>query len=480
MTKHASGGRILELGRNCWCVPEANRAAVLIDAACYFSRLDQVLRLARRSVLIVGWDFDGRIRLQPDRGEDCPSLGEVLRALVESRPELEIRILVWSIATLHGPSKVRPLLLGASWQEHPRIHLRLDSQHPIYGAHHQKIVCIDDRLAFVGGIDLTVERWDTARHAADDPARQRPSGTPYGPVHDLQVMVDGAAAAALADLARQRWQHATDEATSLASGDQDLWPADLEPDFRHLPVAIARTAAPWGDQPALVEGSTLLMDALTAARRSVYIETQYLVDFRFGDLVARRLAEPAGPEVVIITAKAMHGSVERFAMGSNRDRLIRRMKRADHFDRLRVFHPVVPAPDGVRDVLIHAKLILVDDRFVRIGSSNISNRSVALDTECDLAIEAARDAEERGIALLRARLLAEHLGVGAQQVEAAVAANGSLVRAIDSLNRNTRGLRPFDALTNRGPTGPILGTRLVDPRRPFEPLWFLRRRRKRR
>jgi phosphatidylserine/phosphatidylglycerophosphate/cardiolipin synthase-like enzyme len=428
--------------------------------------------------MIVGWDFDGRIRLRPDV-EDGPALGALLHDLAESRPELEIRILVWSIATLHGPSKTRALILGARWQEHPRIHLRLDSRHPIYGAHHQKIVCIDDRLAFAGGIDLTVDRWDTTRHAADDPVRLLPEGTAYGPVHDVQMVVDGAAAAALTELAHFRWHHATGEAVTGVPGDQEeLWPGDLEPDFRQVPVAIARTAPAWGDQPAITEAGALTMDAVSAARRSIYIETQYLVDFRFGDLLARRLADPDGPEVVILAAKSLHGALERFAMGSNRDRLIRRIKRADRFDRLRLLYPVVPTSEDECDVLIHAKVIIVDDGFLRVGSSNISNRSVALDTECDLAIEAQSAAQRRSIASLRDRLLGEHLGVDPQRVADALASNGSIVQAVDRLKHNARGLRPFDALATPGPTRPILATWLLDPRRPFEPLWFLRRKRR--
>ena len=324
---------------------------------------------------------------------------------------LEIRILVWSIATLHAPGETLPLLIGAEWQDHPRIHLRLDREHPIYAAHHQKIVCIDDCLAFAGGIDLTVRRWDTPRHGADDPARLNPDGSPYGPVHDLQMVVDGAAARAVADLARLRWRHATGETLEPVGGDAKLWPDALEPDFRGASVAIARTAPPLGDRPPVREVAALTMDALRAARHSIYIEAQYFVSFTIGRLLARHLASDDGPDIVIVTSLTLPGAFERFVMGSNRDRLIRRMKRADRSDRLRVYHPVVPAEDGEREVLIHAKLIIVDDVFVRIGSSNLNNRSVGLDTECDLAIEARSDVQRQGVRRLRERLLGEHLGV---------------------------------------------------------------------
>jgi phospholipase D1/2 len=165
-------------------------------------------------------------------------------------------------------------------------------------------------------------------------------------------------------------------------------------------------------------------------------------------------------------------------MGANRDRLIRRMKRADRFDRLRVYRPVVPAEGGEREVLIHAKLIIVDDVFMRIGSSNLNNRSIGLDTECDLAIEARNDVERQGIRALRERLLGEHLGISPESVAQAIVANGSLARAIDALNHGGRGLRGFEATATAGPARPIPGTWLLDPHRPFEPFWFLRRRRR--
>jgi phosphatidylserine/phosphatidylglycerophosphate/cardiolipin synthase-like enzyme len=141
---------------------------------------------------------------------------------------------------------------------------------------------------------------------------------------------------------------------------------------------------------------------------------------------------------------------------------------------------VVPAGDASSPVLIHAKLIIVDDVLLRIGSSNLNNRSVGLDTECDLAIEAGSAAERRSIAQLRAALLAEHLGVDPQSVVQAIAAEGSLVRAIEALNGGPRGLRPFESLATSGPARPLFGTGLLDPRRPFEPLWFLRKKRGRR
>lgn len=179
---------LLVPGVNCTSRVEADRAAVLVDGAAYFANLKAALQSARRSIFIVGWDFDARIQLPPQH-DDLP-LGDLLRHCVEAQPELHVHVLVWSVAIVHGPSAVLPNLFGADWENHPRIHFKLDSHHPLYASHHQKIVCIDGVLAFVGGIDLTVRRWDDRTHRANNESRIDEDGKAYPPVHDMQMLVD--------------------------------------------------------------------------------------------------------------------------------------------------------------------------------------------------------------------------------------------------------------------------------------------------
>ena len=402
------------------------------------------------------------------------ALGDLLRGLVGERPELEIRILVWSLSTLHAPSATLPLIFGASWQDHPRIHVRLDRKHPIYAAHHQKVVCIDETMAFVGGMDLTVDRWDTTEHRVEHPVRRTPKGIVYGPVHDTQMAVEGDAARALADLVRERWCRATGEMLVPAEPADDLWPDGLEPDFIDADVAIARTEPGWAGAPAVRECARLTVDALAAARGAIYIEAQYLTAPAIRDQLAKILERPDGPEIAVIVTKVCHGMLERLFMGANRDRLIRHLKDCDADDRFRAFHPVVTGDDGNEiDVLIHSKLVIVDDTFIRVGSSNLNNRSIGLDTECDVAIEARNAAQRKAIARIRTRLLAEHLGESCTAVERAVAAERSIVRAIDRLNRGPRRLRCYGALDERGPWRSLPGTRLFDPEKPIRWLELL-------
>jgi phosphatidylserine/phosphatidylglycerophosphate/cardiolipin synthase-like enzyme len=465
-------------GRNCWRIARAGRAAVLVDGASYFTRLEAALRSAQRSILIVGWDFDGSIRLRPDvPAEESPPLGPLLRSLLEAQPDLEIRILVWSIAVVHAPGDPKPLLFGADWQNHPRLQVKLDTFHPIYAAHHQKIVSIDDCIAFVGGMDLTVRRWDTSEHLCRHPARLNADGKPCEPIHDIQMAVDGEAARAVSELVRARWEASGVAAPAASEPGPDLWPRDLDPDFRDVQVAIARTIPAWGGRPGVREAFHLTNDALMAARRVIYIETQYLTSPSVGDILAKRLEEPDGPDVVILMTRRSRGAAERAVMGKNRDRLIRRLRQADLHGRLKVFYPLVPGKDGERQqVLVHSKVIIVDDTFLRVGSSNLNNRSIGLDTECDLAIEAEHERTRAAIQAVRDRLVAEHLAATPEQVAEAIERHGgSLVQAIEELNGKPRGLRLFDAMTEPGPTKPTLITPLLDPTRPFAPFRNLRR-----
>ena len=423
--------------------------------------------------MIVGWDFDGGIALRP--GTSPLTLGPYLRSLVEAKPDLQIHILIWSMAIIHAGGAPLPLLTGLGWPDHPRIQLRLDTEHPIYAAHHQKIVCIDDSVAFVGGIDLTVGRWDTPDHIAHDRRRRNPDGVYYGPLHDSQMMVDGAAARAISELARRRWQTATRQRLDRVSIDSDPWPPAVTPDFRKIDVAISRTAPAWGGNHGVREGMACTKALLGAAKKSIFIEQQYLTVMSFGRILARALRRADGPEVVLIVNDRLDGSAERIYMGGNRDRLLSRLKRADRFGRLRVVHPVVPDIGGDCMVKVHAKLIIIDDTLLRVGSSNLNYRSTGLDTECDLTIEATCERDRQKIAEIRNRLLAEHLDTTVETVEARVAATGSIVKAVDMLSGGSRSLRRYRIAPLRIGTRRVWGTFLVDPSRPLRLLSPLRR-----
>lgn len=452
---------IFDVGRNAWRAEQASCASILIDGCNYFTQLERALKLAQRSILIVGWDFDGSIKLCPD-DDQCLPLGPFLRSLVEAKSALAVHVLVWSTAVVHAQSQSMPLLVGADWQTHDRIVVKLDQNHSIYASQHQKIVVIDDSIAFIGGMDLTVQRWDTCEHSEANAFRRGPDGAPYNPIHDVQMAVAGDAAAALGDLARERWRAATGNALAQPPR-RDLWLNGLAPDFRDVSVAIARTAPARNGAPAVHEIAHLTTDILSAARRSIYIEAQYFTASNVRRVLERSLAASQGPEVVVIATRSPQGMLERLIMNRNRDRLIRHLRRADKHNRLRVFYPVVAGENGACDVKIHSKLMIVDDAILRVGSANLNNRSMGLDSECDVVIEASSEAEKAAIADIRNRLIGEHLGVERAAVAQALARQKSLVRTIQQFNGDGRGLRPFPELDLDGPTKPIIGTGLFDP-----------------
>ena len=295
------------------------------------------------------------------------------------------------------------------------------------------------------------------------------------------MIVDGPAARAVAQIARARWTRATGESLAPAPerAQPDLGPEDLEPECADVDVGVARTAPAGPGEAEIREAEALTRACLRAARRSVYIEAQYMTCAFVGALLAQALRRPDGPDVMVLMTHESRGFAERLVMGRNRDRLMRRLKRADLHDRLRICYRVVAG----EPLMVHSKLIIVDDRFLRIGSSNLNNRSMGLDTECDLAIEAREGRTRAAIADLRRRLIGEHLAVSPLDVAAQEAATGSMTRGIDALNgaayAQGAGLRCFEALASPGPVRPVFGTGLLDPARPFEPLWFLKRKRKR-
>ena len=263
---------ILSTDRNIWRRARARRVAVLIDAANYFGALRETLLKARSSVFVIGWDLDSRTRLVGESGTATDGYPEqfidLLTALVKERPRLKVHLLVWDYSVLYALERepFPSVLLG--WRMPRRIRYCLDDDLPPGASHHQKIVVIDDAVAFVGGIDVTIRRWDTSAHRLDDPQRVDPAGAPYGPFHDVQAMVDGDAAAALADLARTRWARgACEPATQPCSG-SDPWPVSISPDFTDIDVGIARTSPDYEEHREVREVEALFADSIDRARSS--------------------------------------------------------------------------------------------------------------------------------------------------------------------------------------------------------------------
>ncbi|MEZ2224031.1 phospholipase D-like domain-containing protein [Rhizobium sp. RCC_161_2] len=440
----------------------AAKAAFLINGSDYFSRLAHMLQRAQRRIWIIGWDFNPEIRLEPRKSEG--TLGELLEALADAKPDLEIRILIWALGPLYSEKSMK-VLRKASFPRSDRIDLRFAVQPAIRGCHHQKLVCIDDSLAFIGGIDLTSRRWDTRGHRVRDQLKRDPGGVLYEPLHDLQAMVSGDAARLIAAVAQRRWLDATGEKYKPLPTRTDLpWP-DLGVSLYDIPIRLAITEPATLFRSGLGQGIALTRKVIAAARHQLYIETQYLASFNVAKAISARLREEHGPEVVIVCTRKSHGLIENLIMGGNRDRIIRLLKEADRHGRLRIFYPVVPDGEKQFELLVHSKLLIADDTLLRIGSSNLNHRSEGLDTECDIVFEARGLDHRLAINELRNVLLAEYLGCAAIAVRDAFRQSGSLIDAIAILNGGPRCLKSFAPDCKK--TRPIPGTAIFDPARPF-------------
>jgi phospholipase D1/2 len=456
---------------NVWRIERANRAAVLIDAAAFFEAVRGACLKAERSIVVVGWDIDSRTQLVGADGKPADgfssNFADFLSDLVQARPDLQVQLLLWDYSLLYAGERELLPRLSLGWRTPERVTLCIDNSVPFASSQHQKIVVVDDAVAFSGGLDLTIRRWDTASHSAENRLRVDPSGHPYRPFHDIQMMVDGAAAQALALLARERWCRANGGAPQVEPHG-DPWPETVRADFTDVDVGIARTQPRYDGEEAVREAETLFVDSIDLAERAIYIENQFLSSPLIADRLADRLSRRPELEVVIVAPRTHDSWVERHTMRNGRIRFWRRIHAAGG-NRVRLLYPAVEQGGQTTDTMIHSKVMVVDDRFLRVGSANMNNRSMGADTECDLAIEARTDRERTAILEVRNRLLGEHCGVTAADVAAFLARHGSLVRAADELSANGHRLRPIDdGEPDQGGFSDVI-ERIADPPRPIRP-----------
>ena len=461
--------------RTCWRVERANRFALIVDAADYFRVAKAAMLRAQHRIMLIGWDFDTRIKFEPD-GPTMPGpnrLGEFLSWLPKQRPELHIYLLKWDLGMVQALGRGMTPLFILNAVSSRRVRLKLDSAHPVGAAHHQKIIVIDDCLAFCGGIDMTVDRWDTPEHKDGDARRMQPSGRAYGPWHDATTAVDGDVARALGELACERWRLGTGERLAQLPTDLNCWPDELSPTIENVKVGIARTLPEQEEQSEVREIEALYLEAIRRAKHTIYFESQYLACRKIAEALARRLSEAEGPEIVIVLPKTTDGWLQEKTMGGARYKLSHLLWRSDAHKRFGIFYPVTK---GGTPIYVHAKIMIADDTLLRVGSSNLNNRSMGFDTECDLAFEATESSENREeirgtILKLRRELLCEHLAVTAETFSSTFKDNaGSLIRTLDVLSgaqKTLKRLLPSDVV---GEDSALAENELMDPERPAERL----------
>ncbi|MGA8546247.1 MAG: phospholipase D-like domain-containing protein [Mycobacterium sp.] len=461
--------RLLTPGETCWRVERADQFACIIDAADYFKHVKAAMLRAQHRIMLIGWDFDARMTFE--RGtKTLPGpnqLSAFLYWMLWKRPALEAYLLKSNLRLLPAFDGIwfglTPVAVMNQISSR-RMHFAVDGAHPIGSVHHQKILVIDDAVAFCGGIDLTIDRWDTRAHGHDS-RRRRTVGRSYGPRHDVGTAVDGAAARALGEQALARWHTATGQSLEPVEAKHTAWPSKLRPTLRNVDVGIARTLPELDSRREVREVEALNLAAIAAARHTIYLENQYLAARTIVDALAARLNEADGPEIVIVIARRGNNPLERGTMDSARHRLIHVLWEADEHHRLGIYWP---ATDGGTPIYVHSKVVVVDDRLLRIGSSNLNNRSMGFDSECDLAIEADSnnsdyDGVRRQITCVRDELVSEHLGVPIGEFEKAMSGGRSLLKTIEALRGDGRTLRLFTEETVADEAGPLAEHDLMDP-----------------
>jgi phosphatidylserine/phosphatidylglycerophosphate/cardiolipin synthase-like enzyme len=144
----------------------------------------------------------------------------------------------------------------------------------------------------------------------------------------------------------------------------------------------------------VTESMGLHLASIRAAKTLIYLENQYLTSPIIVEALAERLAEPDGPEVVTVGPARSPSYFDQITMDSARTSAINRLRSIDVHKRFSAFSAHTPKGGPI---IVHSKVAIMDDRMLRVGSANLNNRSIGLDTECDIAIEAKDDLDKEVI-----------------------------------------------------------------------------------
>jgi phosphatidylserine/phosphatidylglycerophosphate/cardiolipin synthase-like enzyme len=368
-----------------WCAGdppprEGNAIEVLVDGENALPRLQAEILGAERSVLLAGWHFDPSFRLEPDG----PTLHDVLG---EAAERVDVRLIAWAgaPAPIFTPSRRQVRAARADLVAGTRIRMALDAKERPMHCHHEKLAVIDGRVAYVGGIDLTALAGNRLDHSHHPPR----GGIGW---HDAASRIEGPLVGDVHDHVAMRWREVTGE---------ELGPADPAADAGTTAAQLVRTI-PNDVYEAVPDGDFRILEAYLRAFRSaehlVYLESQFLWSPELVDVLARKLRKPPSDDfhvVVLLPARPNNGADDtRGQLGVLID-----ADRHDRFLACTLFQP------GKREqVYVHAKIGIVDDRWLAIGSANLNEHSMFNDTEVCLITQ-----DEELARGTRLRLWREHL-----------------------------------------------------------------------
>jgi phospholipase D1/2 len=439
--------KILKKGRNCWKISEATQSGLLVDARAYYRAFYRAARSARNYIAISGWQFDSNVSLlrgsdAEDAAGDGPLLLAFLNELCGRNPDLRVFILAWDFSFIYSFDREWFLQWYVSLTACCNLKFCFDHTAVYDASHHQKFVVIDGRIAFVGGLDLCSSRWDDRDHQVENPWRVNTDGTLYRSFHDIQSYQAGPIARDFGELFKSRWKIASGEDLEFGTVPHGEVP-DLAPTLP-LParqVAISRTqqSVVWGGEKSFLEIRQLFLDAIAAAENLVYIENQYFSSEALYNALLQRMADKKRSplEIVLMIAKDAEGALEQLSIGVAQERIIQRLRQVaqDTGHHIGIYYPTSLAGEAELATYIHSKLLLVDDRFLSVGSANMNNRSMGYDTEVNVSWEAGAPNSElaRAISAVRIDLLAEHTGLTGAAARDVLAPTRDLVARLDRL-----------------------------------------------
>ena len=391
-------------------------------------------------------------------------------------------------------------MAGLRWRKlikkYPNLHYCIDGMLPLGACHHQKLAVIDDEIAYSGGMDIALGRWDFRSHHPVREERHDPGGfmnpehhTHFGPYHDLMMITAGPVAHKIASWVRHRWKlackcEAIPQRIIETNELPQSWPSADGVDFENVTCAIARTIPPLRGDGAIEEIDKLYLDEIAKAEEFVYIENQFLTYEPVAQALNKRLRECPKLRVLAISCDRPQGNMERKSMWSPRVKFREIIEAGGVADRVELCHPAARENGVEKPVRIHSKLIIVDDKFLHIGSANLNRRSMGMDTEFDVVIAGDDEKSRRKIAAVRTDLIREHSGREAAEIDRLVATGAPIAAFVEEVPTSREHFVILNDEEYRDERFGSLARWLADPRRPFIPadltmpvskIWYKRR-----
>ena len=371
-----------------------NSIDVLIDGAEALPAIVEALDGAERFVHVTGWHIAPGFEVL--RGEPAVTIGGLLAGLAERLP---VRVLVWAGAPVpvFHPTRAEVRANVDALTRQTAIRCAVDRREHPFHCHHEKTIVVDGQVAFVGGVDLTNlagDRFDSPGH----PARRRLGW------HDVATRLRGPVVADVNAHFGMRWREVTGER---------LEPAAAPPAAGGSTAQIVRTVAD-GMYRALPQGDFRVLEsymrALSCAERLIYLENQFLWAPEITSILADKLRSPPSPDfrlVLLLPSKANNGQDD---TSGQLGMLIEADAGAE-----RLLAATLQARSGSRSdrVYVHAKVGIVDDRWLTVGSANLNAHSLLNDSEMNVTSDDAELARRT-----RVRLWAEHLEMDEPSVDA--------------------------------------------------------------